>query len=76
MPGKVTMKDLFQEVEKLQEINVEKDLIIKNLDDKVNNVQKWVQDLFSKFNLSEQTHFKNAEILDKKIVAIEEREKN
>ena len=75
MPGKVTMKDLFQEVEKLQEINVEKDLIIKNLDDKVNNVQKWVQDLFSKFNLSEHTHFKNAEILDKKIVAIEEREK-
>ena len=67
----MTMKELSQEVEKLKEVNVEKDMIIKGLEDKVNNVQKWVQDLYSKFNISDQTHFKNAQILDKKIVDVE-----
>ena len=71
MPGKMTMKDLSQEVEKLKEVNVEKDMIIKGLDDKMNNLQKWVQDIYSKFNISDQTHFKNAQILDKKIADVE-----
>ena len=67
----MTIKELAQEVEKLQEVNIEKDLTITNLDDKVKNLQNWVQELYSKFCASDQTHLKNPQILDKKIVDIE-----
>ena len=65
------MKELAQEDENLKEVNVEKDLKIQNLDEKVKNLQSWIQELYSKFTASDQTHFKNAQILDKKIVDVE-----
>ena len=77
MPAKMTLKDLSIEVENLKKSNEEKNSQIKAQDEKIASLHQWAQEWFSNFctksNESDQQHFNNAEILDKKIVEVEEK---
>ena len=78
MPSpKMTVKDLSVEVEMLKQKNDEKDSLIKALDDKISSLQNWAQGLYTSFlnksNESDQQHFNNVKILDKKISEVHEK---
>ena len=77
MPAKMTLKDLSIEVENLKKSNEEKNSQIKAQDEKIASLHQWAQELYSNFctksNESDQQHFNNAKILDKKIVEVEEK---
>jgi hypothetical protein len=65
------------EVENLKKSNEEKNTQIKAQDEKIASLHQWAQELYSNFctksNESDQQHFNNAKILDKKIVEVEEK---
>ena len=77
MPTKMTLKDLSIEVEKLKKSNEEKNNLIKAQDEKIASLHQWAHEWYSNFctknNESDQQHFNNAKILDKKIVEVEEK---
>ena len=72
----MTVKDLSSEVDQLKQMIVEKDDLIKALDEKIFGLQTWVQELYTnlcnKINESDKLHVSNAKILDNKITALEE----
>ena len=74
---KMTVKDLSILVEKMKQNSDEKDCIIKTLEDKMSNLQNWVQEMYAhltkKGQESDQQNFKNCQILEKRLTVIEEK---
>ena len=68
---KMTVKELASEVEKLTEMNLKKDDLIKALDEKIIMLQNLAQENFSsickKITENDQLHFKNEEILEQEV---------
>ena len=58
-------------IEKLKEMNSEKDDLIKVLGEKFSTLQNWAQEMFSsickKINENDQHHFRNEKILEQRI---------
>ena len=71
---KMTVKELASEVEKLTEMNIKKDDLIKALDEKIMMLQTWAQENFSsickKIAENDQLNFKNEKILEQKVSEI------
>ena len=68
---KMTMKDLFSEIEQLKKTSSEKDVMIKALNEKFPVLQSWAHQNFAsiwkKMSETDQHHFKNEKILEQKI---------
>ena len=68
---KMTVKELASEVEKLTEMNLKKDDLIKALDEKIIMLQTWAQENFSsickKITENDQLPFKNEKILEQEV---------
>ena len=73
----MTVKDLSILVEKLKQNSDEKDIIIKTLEDKMCNLQNWVQEAYShltkKNQESDQQNFNNFKILENKLNVLEKK---
>ena len=67
----MTVKELSIEVEKLKQSDVEKDNLIKSLDEKISFLQNWAQDFCNKTNEMNQHSTNNVKILDDKINEVE-----
>ena len=70
-PTKMTVKELSIEVEKLKQSDVEKDNLIKSLDEKISFLQNWAQDFCNKTNEMNQHSTNNVKILKDKINEVE-----
>ena len=74
---KMTLKDLSIEVDKLKQLNGEKDILLKALEEKFNSLQNWAQELYlsfcNKINESDQIHVTNAKVLNTKVAETEEK---
>jgi hypothetical protein len=74
---KMTVKDLAILVEKMKQNSDEKDVLIKTLEEKMLNLQNWVQEMYShltkKDQDSDKQNFKNVQILENKLNVIEKK---
>ena len=74
---KITVKDLSILVEKIKQNNDEKDIIIKTLEEKMQNLQNWVNEAYShlskKIQESDEQNFNNVKILENKLNVIEKK---
>ena len=68
---KMTVKELASEVEKLTEMNIKKDDLIKALDEQIIMLKTWAQGNFSsickKITENDRLHFKNEKILQQEV---------
>ena len=73
----MTLKDLSLEIDNLKLANVEKDDLIKVLDEKLISLQSWMQQMYStlsnKMNETDQHHYKNEKILENKITELQDK---